>query len=149
MAKNRVFLDSSILITAVLSSKGGSFYILTQLRNICEFQINDYVFEETKRILDSKFSATPELKTKLFLLAGTSDIRVFSNPSKKEIRTFTKVIEKEDAPILASAIKHSSYLLTLDNDFFKKEAVRFAQQKGLEILKPREFISIFKSPKSL
>lgn len=149
MAKNRVFLDSSVLITAVLSSRGGSFYILTQLKNICEFQINDYVFEETNHILDSKFSSTPELKTKLILLMAAGEIRIFPNPSKKEIRTSARVIDKEDAPILASAINYSSYLLTLDNDFLKKEAVRFAQQKGLEILKSREFISIFKSPKSL
>lgn len=139
-----VFLDSSVLITAVLSSRGGSFYILTQLRGECEFQINDYVFEETKRILDSKFLSTPELKTKLFLLMGASDVRTLSNPLKKEIKIAAKIIAKEDAPILASAIKHSSYLLTLDNDFLKEEVLRFAQQGGLIILKPREFINIFR-----
>jgi predicted nucleic acid-binding protein len=46
MPKNRVFLDSSILITALLSSRGGSFYILTQLKDKLHFQINNYVLEE-------------------------------------------------------------------------------------------------------
>ena len=46
MLKNRVFVDSSILIAALLSSRGGSFYILTQLKDEFQFQINDYTLEE-------------------------------------------------------------------------------------------------------
>lgn len=146
MARNRVFLDSSVLITAVLSSRGGSFYILTQLKNVCSFQINDYVLEETKRVLDSKFSSTPELKAKLFLIIGSVGIHVFSNPSLRRVRTLARIINKEDAPILASAMKYSSHLLTLDNDFLQREVIYFARQRGLTILKPREFINLFRSP---
>lgn len=143
MAKNRVFLDSSVLITAVLSSKGGSFYILTQLNDICEFQINEYVLEEVQRILGSKFSSAPDLKTKLFLILGSAGVRICSNQSIKDVRIFAKIINKEDAPILASAIKHSSYLLTLDNDFFQEKVVHSARERGLTIVKPREFIHQF------
>jgi predicted nucleic acid-binding protein len=146
MAKNRVFLDSSVLITAVLSSRGGSFYILTQLNDLCEFQTNEYVLEEVQRILGFKFSSKPELKTTLFLILGSASIQVFSNRPIKDLRSFTKIINKEDAPILASAIKYGSYLLTLDNDFFQKRVLYFAHQKGLIILKPREFINLFKRP---
>jgi len=143
MAKNRVFLDSSVLITAVLSSRGGSFYILTQLNDICEFQTNEYVLEEVQRILGSKFSSAPELKTKLFLILGSASVHVFSNQPAKDLKSFTKIINKEDAPILASATKYSSYLLTLDNDFFQKDVVYFAKQRNLVIIKPREFINSF------
>ena len=143
MVKSKIFLDSSVLITAVLSSRGGSFYILTQLNDICEFQTNEYVIEEIQRILGSKFSSAPELKTKLFLILGTADIRVLSNPSIKDLRDLAKVINKEDAPILASAAKYSSYLLTLDNDFFQEKVLYFAKQRDLAIVKPRDFINRF------
>lgn len=52
MLKNRVFVDSSILITALLSSRGGSFYILTQLKNKFHFQINNYVLDEIFLVLN-------------------------------------------------------------------------------------------------
>ncbi len=143
MAKNRVFLDSSVLITAVLSSRGGSFYILTQLNNLCEFHINEYVLGEVQRILGSKFSSAPELKTKLFLILGSAGILVFPNPPLKDLRGLTKIINQEDAPILASAVQYSSYLLTLDNDFFQDEVLHFAKQRGLVVMKPQEFINRF------
>lgn len=144
MAKPKVFLDSSVLIAAVLSSSGGSFYILTHFRDKCEFQINEYVLEEILRVLNQKFRKRPDLKTKLFLILGLARVEILPNPSRKEVRALGKVISKEDVPILASAIQNSSYLITLDNEFLGKEVHAFAVSKGLSILKPRDFIQKFR-----
>lgn len=140
MEKDKVFLDSSVLITATLSSRGGSFYILNNLKNKFEFQINEYVLKETLEILAQKFSTKKELKNKLFLLLGWTPIKILPFPSKREIKNLEKVINKEDAPILTSAIENGDYLLTLDNDFLTKNVVEFSKKKGLIILKPKEFI---------
>ena len=78
--KSRVFLDSSVLIAAALSTQGGSFYVLTQLSSVCEFQINDYVLEETTRVLATKFRAKPHLRTGLFLLLGVASVLILENP---------------------------------------------------------------------
>lgn len=142
MQKNKVFLDSSILITAVLSPQGGSFYMLTQLNKEYEFQINEYVLEEITRVLATKFNNQPDLKTNLYLLLGVAAIRVLPNPTPKQIKNLNKVLNKEDAPILASALEHGSFLVTLDNDFFTKSAVELSQKRNLKILKPREFIAL-------
>ena len=44
---------------------------------------------------------------------------ILPNPSYKEYNCFAKHIYENDALILASPMKHSDYLLTLDNKFLK------------------------------
>ena len=140
--KSRVFLDSSVLIAATLSLQGGSFYILTQLARACEFKINDYVLQETTRVLATKFRSQPTVKTNFFLLIGVAAVLVLPNPPPKQVRVLTEILNPADAPILASALLSSSYLITLDNDFLTQDVVAFAQKRSLTILKPSEFIAL-------
>ena len=141
MGKDKVFVDSSILVTAVLSPLGGSFYIINNWRSRFEFQINEYIFEETMRVLENKFSPRAHaLKNTLLLIIGLASIKILKNPPPTRVRTLEKFISKEDAPILASAIAFCSYLLTLDNDFFTDAVLRLSKKKGLIITKPKEFI---------
>lgn len=86
MSKNKVFLDTSILITALLSSRGGSFYILTQFIARFYFQINNYVLEEIMEVLAKKFLSREELKSNLFLLLGLAKVGVLSNSNKIFVR---------------------------------------------------------------
>ncbi|MFH1535213.1 MAG: putative toxin-antitoxin system toxin component, PIN family [Patescibacteria group bacterium] len=144
MLKNRVFLDSSILITALLSSRGGSFYILTQLKGEFHFQINNYVLEEIFEVLDKKFYSQKELKNYLFLLLGLAKIGILPNPSQSSLKRFSKIINKEDAPILASALSNSNYLLTLDKDFLNEKIRNFARENNVLIFTPKEFISFLR-----
>jgi putative PIN family toxin of toxin-antitoxin system len=144
MTRSKVFLDTSTLIAALLSSKGGSFYILTQLKNF-HFQINRYVLDETLEVLDDKFSDRKELKSNLFLLLGLSKTEILSNPSEHSVKDVSKYINEEDAPILASAIEKSNYLITLDKDFLDKEVKKFAEQENIIIFTPREFINFLRS----
>src|SRR3989344_3085279 len=139
-AKNKVFLDSSMLIAAVLSSSGGSFYILSQWRDKFEFQINQFVFDEVNEVLSRKFYNNKEFKSRFMILLGLSKIIILNNSVKQKVRGLLELISKEDAPILASAIEHSSFLITLDNDFFTQKVLQFAQLHKLTILKPKDFI---------
>lgn len=140
MVRPKVFLDSSVLIAAVLSPGGGSFYILTRFKEKCEFQINEYVLEEVLRVLNEKFGKRADLKTMFFLLLGLAKVEILPNPSKRAIKALEEIISREDAPILASAIQRSSYLITLDNEFLSAGVSAYSRSKGLMILKPRDFI---------
>lgn len=143
MARPRVFLDSSVLIAALLSSRGGSFYILTSLREKFSFVINEYIFDEVIAALDEKFAGREDLKNKFFSILGLAQIKIVPDEPKDKIKFQPKLLNKKDMPILASAIKNSSYLLTLDNDFLSEEVLGFAKSKNLVISKPREFIRYF------
>lgn len=144
MAKAKVFLDSSVIITALLSTRGGSFYILDNLKDNFDFQTNDYGLREIQEILKSKFANEPALLGRMFLLLGTAGATILPSPGKKERNSFAKYISVNDAPILASAAKHSDYLLTLDNEFFKPKILEMAEKKSLRILKPKAFIENFR-----
>lgn len=143
MLKNRVFVDSSILIAALLSSRGGSFYILTQLKDRFYFRINNYVLEEIFKVLDKKFYSQKGLKNYLFLLLGLAKVEILSNPSQNSLKRLSKIINKEDAPILSSAIANSNYLLTLDKDFLNEKIRNFAGENNVLIFTPKEFINFF------
>ncbi len=145
MPKNRVFVDSSILITALLSSQGGSFYILTQLKNKFHFQINNYVLDEIFGVLDKKFYLQKELKNYLFLLLGLVKIEILPNPSKISLKRLSKIINKGDAPILDSALLNSNYLLTLDKDFLNEKVRNFAGESNDLVFTPREFINFLRT----
>jgi predicted nucleic acid-binding protein len=144
MPKSNVFLDSSVIIAALLSPTGGSFYIIEHCKNDFVFQINKYSLDEIQNILGSKFAGQPELKTKLFLLLGITQVKILDNPPKKQIIEMIKHISENDTPILASALKHSDYLITLDNEFLEPEIVEMAKKKSLIILKPKEFIETYR-----
>ena len=140
MKKSRVFLDTSILITALLSNRGGSFYILTQLKDEYYFQANKFVLEETLKVIENKFINMKGLKNSLFLLLGIAKIDILSNPSESSLKKISGIINKEDAPILISALQNSDYLLTLDKDFLTKEIKNFTKDRNLFVLTPKEFI---------
>ena len=140
MRKPRVFLDSSVIIAALLSSRGGSFFILTHLRDEAEFQINEYVFAELRAILERKFADRPELSSSLFLILGLADVVTTADPSFTAVLRAAKLISKNDAPILASALVDCDYLITLDKEFLKPKILSTARAKGLTICTPGDFI---------
>jgi len=148
MVKNKVFLDASVLITALVSTRGGSFYILTQLKNRYRFQINNFVLEEVLVVLNKKFPNKKDLKSSLFLLLGLAKIEIQPNPQRLSLKRVSGIINKEDAPILVSAFQNSDYLLTLDRDFLDEKVRNFAKQNNLLIFTPKEFLSIFKIVKT-
>jgi len=145
--RNNVFVDSSILIAAILSPVGGSFYVLMELKDKFEFKINEYVFEEVFRILDTKFISKPELKTELFLIIGIANIEIFKNPLLAQVKKAEKFINRDDAPILAGSMESCSFLLTLDNHFLSKNMLEFATKNNINILKPKEFIEQYRNCK--
>ncbi len=143
MAKSKIFVDSSVLISAVLSTSGGSFYILNNFKEQLDFRINQYVLDEILVVLERKFSDKPDLKNNLFLILAVASITLLPDPADRDLKQVSSLINKEDAPILVSALEHGNYLLTLDNDFLNSKIKSFAQDNGLGILKPKEFIEKF------
>ena len=143
MGRPAVFLDSSVVIAALLSVKGGSSYILREVHERFSFQINEHALAEIQEALGSKFKDQSHLPTVLFLLLGTAEVQTVLNPPITELAAVSRIISKKDAPILVSAMQYCDFLLTLDNEFFKSAIVNVAKEKDLVILKPGDFIRLF------
>jgi len=139
----RVFLDTSVLIAALFSSKGASAEILKLARaEKIQVFISQYVIDETCRTLRLKgiqllpvFDRILKIKT----------LNVLLNPSKKQI-SLAKLILKDlkDVPILALAMQEKAdYLITLDRkDFIDDPQV--SRKSKLKILTPGAFVKFFR-----
>lgn len=124
---------------ALLSAKGGSFYILRTYRDSFVFVMNEYVFGEVQEVIEKKLKR-PELRRFLFLLVGSVPIRILPDSNARYVKSAEHVINAKDAPVLASALEHGSYLLTLDNDFLDVKVKEFARTRNVTVYTPREFI---------
>ncbi len=138
MAKRRstltVFLDSSVLFSAVNSPISGSAKIFTE-KNL-SLIVSTLVLTEVERNIRNKL-ADYHL-TRFFLLV---DRLIILNhiPNQKQIEAAKKVIAAKDAPILASAkLVRSHILLTLDQKHFLTQAVK-EFMKPAKIFTPKMF----------
>lgn len=141
MANKKVFVDSSVLISALLSEKGGSSYILTQLYDKVDLVVNRYTIDE---VLDVLLRKQILLRTRFLEILASSGVIILDNPTKLDVEELSRIIEKEDAPILASALSACDYLVTLDNDFLDQKVTEHTNQHNLSIVKPKELIDIFR-----
>jgi putative PIN family toxin of toxin-antitoxin system len=138
----KVFLDANIFFCAVLSSKGGSGFII----KLCQ--------KKQIQCVTSKL-ALIEAERNISLKLKKTDIKKFHNmlkhlkliietePSRDEIRQANKWVHLKDAPIIACALKSKSdFLITLDR---KQLANSVIQEKfpSITILTPHDFINRF------
>ena len=143
MAKRRptlnLFLDSSVLFTAVNSPTGGSAKLFT-LPNVKLF-VSKVVLHEVEKNVRKKLASYH--LDRFFMLVTRLDI-ILSNPSENLIRQAKKVIVEKDAVILAEAKKSKcDYIITLDKkDFLQEKVFKFIKPK--RILTPKMFFEILK-----
>jgi putative PIN family toxin of toxin-antitoxin system len=135
----KVLVDSSVIISALISNRGASYYCLISAKDKgYQLVISEFILKELLDVIERKF---PNLLLRLFEILILGEILVVKNPNKKELKPFKNLIEKKDVPILASAIKEKAdFLLTLDKEFLKQEVIDFASQHGLTILTPKDLI---------
>ncbi|MEK7621701.1 MAG: putative toxin-antitoxin system toxin component, PIN family [Patescibacteria group bacterium] len=122
----KVFLDSSVIIAATLSSTGGSFRLCRECRDhhLIAY-INQYVQDEVREAFARKYVSTID---KINLLLEWSKINIIPNPKPDFVRKIGNLINLEDAPILAGALgSEVDFLVTLDRkDFMTPKLKKFS-----------------------
>ena len=144
--KSKLFFDSSVIISASLSSKGGSYKII----NMCfqdDFYIQRFTPVLSRAVLFeveiNLFSRYYEALARFHDMIANNHWIISELPSKRNILKYSKIINEEDAHILASAVENDCrYLLTLDKKHFKNPSI---EKAGLpvKILTPGEFLNEF------
>lgn len=138
----RVFLDSSVLISGVISQTGASSAIL-DLGEAGEILIilSKGVLVETDRVFEKKF---PGLIGDFREFIKNLSPIVAEDPTSQEIREAESVIDKDDASILAAAKKENiHYLVSLDIKHFHNNKV--PEYLKSPILTPAQFLMEFRS----
>ena len=141
MGKNvvRVFLDSNVILSGLLSERGAPRIILDLLSLRLPFLIGStgrYNFIEIERNLKKKI---PGL---LFLYKAylpKLNLKVISLPRPEEVRDFSGQIAEKDIPVLISAVRgKADFLVTGDKQHFGK--MKKLDKFPFHVVTPSEFI---------
>lgn len=130
-----IFLDSSVLFTAVNSPLGGSAKLLT-LKKI-NWVVSTLVLTEVERNIRDKLQDYHldrffMLKKKLTILSQV--------PNKHQVKEAQIVSVAKDAPILACAkLSRADFLITLDKKHFLTERV-VGFMKPTKVLMPKDLL---------
>lgn len=139
----KVFLDSSIIISASASIYGASAYILGlgRTRQI-EVYVSLEVLRESKKNIESKLD--PDCIKRFLYYSQLANLRLEQEADIESIRECQKYIHTKDAPILAAAIKSpAEYIITLDRKhFLQKEVEDFVKPKIIS--SPGDFVRNYK-----
>ncbi len=138
----RLFIDSSVLYSAVYSSKGYSRdLLLMAAQSDIILVASSLVLEETRRNLAE---SAPEVLELLGFILNVIPFELV-NLNKEEVLEAAQWVVLKDAPILAAARKAEvDLLVTLDQKHLlgKPELALFL---GARIVTPKEAVSIIKS----
>lgn len=133
----RVFLDASVLVAAVLSSKGGSFRVVSEsgIRGFI-LMVSPYAYREAEAALEGRYEryipGLHHLAASVFFVADVP-------PS--EAKRFSAVIDEKDAPVFAAAWHaRAEILLTLDKKHFLENEWLPERFPRPEAMTPGDFI---------
>ncbi len=111
----RVFVDSNIIISAILFPTGKVAKIFSHLLEKHKIIVSSYTKEECKEVFKRKFPAKTE---HLEIFFNNINFEFFTTPHKIDEKKYPKIRDIKDLPVLVSAIlSDADILLTGDKDF--------------------------------
>ncbi len=141
-ARLRVFLDTSALIAGIASSTGAAREILRLAElDLIEIVLSKQVIVEADRNIEAKLpDMAYEYRAFIELLAPV----LADDPSPKDIKKYSGLIDPDDAPILSAAVlSEVDCLVTWDKKHFFKKDVKI--NTNMKIFLPGEFLKYFRS----
>ncbi len=135
----RVFLDSNVILSGLLSEKGAPRILLDLLSLGLPFLIGvtgRYNLIEIERNLKKKI---PGLLSLYKAYLPKLNLKVIPLPRPEEVRDFSGQIAEKDIPVLASAVRSKAdFLVTGDRQHFGK--MRELDKHPIHFVTPAEFI---------
>lgn len=132
----RVFIDSNILVSAVLSNSSLSSKLLTLLIEEHHLIICTYSITEVSKVINRKFSKHIA-KWDKFLT--TLEFEIAYTPSDLSTVRVPYIRDPKDIPILVSAmVSQPDIFITGDMDFYTPEI-----QEHFTIMTPGDFLNAF------
>lgn len=141
MAKRtvRLFLDSNVILSGLLSDRGAPRIILDLLSFRFSFlkgSTGRYNLIEIERNLKKRM---PDLWSVYRTYLPRLNLTVISMPRPEELKNFMGEVADKDVPVLVSAIRgRADFLITGDKRHF--ERVKEAEKYQLKIVTPSEFV---------
>jgi len=143
MAKKvvKIFLDSNVILSGLLSDKGPPRLILDLLSLELPFLIGStgrYCLIEIERNLKKK---VPEVLSVYRTYLPRLNLRIVPLPRPEEVKRFSGHIADKDIPVLASAFRSRvDFLVTGDKQHFEK--LKVSGRYPFKIVTPAEFLHV-------
>jgi len=137
---NRVFLDSNVILSGLISDKGAPRIILDILSLRFPSLIGltgQYNLLEIERNLENKLpNGLPLYRTYSVKL----HLEIVPMPSREEIKKFAGITVEKDIPVLASAVTgKADFFITGDKKDF--EHLKTKREFAFKILSPSDFVN--------
>jgi len=141
----KIFLDASMIFSAMKSQSGGSFRIVGLARE------KKIIALTTETVINELKANTYKLKsnaTSVDSFIAKNKIMVCEEVGQNEIEPFENLIETKDAHVVVGALStECNYLITLDKKHLDNPQTK-KNFKKLRIVSPREFLQkVFRSQK--
>ena len=138
----RVFLDSNVIVSGIISEKGAPRIILDVVVLGLPFLVcstGRYTLMEIERTFEKKMpGALPLYRRYLPRL----NMEIIPLPQPEDIKQYAGLIAEKDIPVIVSAIRgKAEFLVTGDSKHFAK--LRRPNKVPLKIVTPAEFIDVF------
>lgn len=140
MKKNKIFLDSNVLIAGLVSSVGASGAVLGLIKeNILEINISRLVLEESERNLRKKL---PRFLSYYFYAIKNFPFVIIED-SKRFDNKIEKLFPKESDLIIFQTVQKlkPDYFLTLNRKHFHQESIK--KIANFKICTPAQFLDEF------
>lgn len=144
----KVFLDSNVLFSAILSPGGAPRKILLlSAKEVIHTVISQQVVEEVKRNLARKY---PEFLDLFPLLIEEAQVEVVEDPDQEAIRRVLDYLPYPPDAVLLAAAQESQvdYFVTGDKGHFLSKP-ELEGRVGFPILSPRDFLGAISQEASL
>ncbi|UJL46958.1 putative toxin-antitoxin system toxin component, PIN family [Virgibacillus sp. NKC19-16] len=134
--KIRVFIDSNILISALLSEKSHCRRLIRVLIQDHILILSSYSIDEVSRVLKRKF---PDKLVEWDYMLSNIDFELAYSPEDISLFDVPHIRDEEDLPILLSALNvKPDIFVTGDKDFHTEEIQEF-----LVVYTPADFLRDF------
>lgn len=135
-----VFVDSDVIISSLLSTKGAAYLLLNDLKGL--FTISNISQKEIEKVADRLEISQDKLK---FLLAKKfKKVMLPANlpEIKKAFQSYVK--DPDDAHIVAGAAKSKAkFLLTYNIKDFNRQKI--SEDLGITVLTPAQYLQYLRS----
>ncbi|MBX3069367.1 MAG: PIN domain-containing protein [Thermomicrobiales bacterium] len=140
MARSSVFVDSSVLFSALLSNRGTARDMINSaIEGRLSLCLSDFAINEVRKNLDLKAPGViPILDTFL-----SADIFRIIDPSPEIVDDVARTFAQKDAPIIAGAIAgQCTHLATYDRVHLLSQSDRILQLHGIVTAPPDQILAM-------
>ena len=139
---SRVFIDSSVLIAAAISSTGAGRELLNQgFAGHVGLYISTDVLQETERNL--QLNAPQALSN--FHHFRTALAGNLVQPTRSQILRVARDVEPKDAPIVAAALRaRADYVATYDRKHLLSQKQKIEARFGVRVVMPDEILAVLR-----